>query len=539
VDTTDEAAESRARWVVLVICCMSLLVASLDVSAVNVALPAIRRDLGASIAGLQWTVDGYTLVLATLLILSGSLADRFGRRRIFLVGLALFVIGSLLCSLASTLGWLVGFRMVQAVGGSMLNPVALSIISNTFTDAAERARAMGVWGAVVGVSLALGPVVGGTLVSTIGWRSIFWINVPIGFAAIVLARRYVPESKSARIRRFDPSGQLLVAVSVAALICAIIEGPALGWNSGLIVMLFVAAAVGGAVLLVVETRRAEPLIDLRFFRSAAVSVAALICAIIEGPALGWNSGLIVMLFVAAAVGGAVLLVVETRRAEPLIDLRFFRSAAFSGATFTAFASFAALSGFLFLNSLYLQDERGYSALTAGLLTLPLAVTASVLSPISGRLVAAGLGRVALCVSGGTIAVGASTLVTLTRDSSLTLLTVAYIVLGAGFGMVNAPVSDASMSDMPRSKASVAAAIVSTGRQAGAALGVAVSGSIVAGRTAAGDNLADATHVVWMVIAGLGLVVVILGAVTTTGWARATAASVRDLLDGEEEHANAI
>jgi len=481
VDTTDEAAESRARWVVLVICCMSLLVASLDVSAVNVALPAIRRDLGASIAGLQWTVDGYTLVLATLLILSGSLADRFGRRRIFLVGLALFVIGSLLCSLASTLGWLVGFRMVQAVGGSMLNPVALSIISNTFTDAAERARAMGVWGAVVGVSLALGPVVGGTLVSTIGWRSIFWINVPIGFAAIVLARRYVPESKSARIRRFDPSGQLLVAVSVAALICAIIEGPA----------------------------------------------------------LGWNSGLIVMLFVAAAVGGAVLLVVETRRAEPLIDLRFFRSAAFSGATFTAFASFAALSGFLFLNSLYLQDERGYSALTAGLLTLPLAVTASVLSPISGRLVAAGLGRVALCVSGGTIAVGASTLVTLTRDSSLTLLTVAYIVLGAGFGMVNAPVSDASMSDMPRSKASVAAAIVSTGRQAGAALGVAVSGSIVAGRTAAGDNLADATHVVWMVIAGLGLVVVILGAVTTTGWARATAASVRDLLDGEEEHANAI
>src|ERR1700729_983337 len=173
----------RRRLLILAICCMSLFIVGLDSTIVNVALPSIQRDLHTSVAGLQWVIDAYTLVLASFLMLSGSIADRVGRRRIFQTGLVAFTLGSLLCSLAPSLGWLVAFRMLQAVGGSMLNPVAMSIITNTFTDPRERARAIGVWGGVVGISLALGPVIGGALVGSVGWRAIFWINIPVGVAA--------------------------------------------------------------------------------------------------------------------------------------------------------------------------------------------------------------------------------------------------------------------------------------------------------------------------------------------------------------------
>src|SRR5580692_6152532 len=178
------------RYTILATCCFALFLVSMDVTIVNVALPAIRRDLHASVAGLQWSIDGYTVVVACFLLLSGSMADRFGRRKTFQVGLAVFSVGSLLCSLAPTTGALVGFRMVQAVGGSMLNPVAMSIIVNTFTDIKERARAIGVWGAVFGLSMAAGPLLGGALVDRVGWRSIFWVNVPIGVLAIGLTARF-------------------------------------------------------------------------------------------------------------------------------------------------------------------------------------------------------------------------------------------------------------------------------------------------------------------------------------------------------------
>src|SRR3954468_17493005 len=189
------------RLLILGICCLSLLIVGLDNTIVNIAVPAIGRDLHAPLSGLQWTIDAYTLVLASLLILGGSTADRIGRRRVFQTGLVLFGAGSLLCGLAPSLGWLIAFRMVQAVGGSMLNPVALSIITNTFTEPRERARAIGVWGGVVGISLGVGPIVGGLLTETIGWRSIFWINVPIGLAAVVLAALFVPESRAPRARK--------------------------------------------------------------------------------------------------------------------------------------------------------------------------------------------------------------------------------------------------------------------------------------------------------------------------------------------------
>src|SRR4051794_32910455 len=195
----DSPGPSAARRrLILLICCMSLLIVGLDNTIVNVALPSIGRELHTRVAGLQWVVDSYTLVLASLLILGGSTGDRLGRRRVFQAGLIIFTLASLLCSLATSLGLLIAFRMFQAVGGSMLNPVAMSIIRNVFTDPRERAQAIGVWGATIGISLALGPVLGGALVDGIGWRSIFWINVPIGALAVLLTMRFVPESRAPR-----------------------------------------------------------------------------------------------------------------------------------------------------------------------------------------------------------------------------------------------------------------------------------------------------------------------------------------------------
>lgn len=248
----------RRRQLVLAICCMSLLIVSLDNTVLNVALPSMQEELHATVAGMQWTIDAYTLVLASLLMLAGSTADRIGRRKIFKIGLVLFTLGSLLCSVAPNLESLVAFRMVQAVGGSMLNPVAMSIITNTFTDPRERARAIGVWGGVVGISMAAGPVIGGLLVDSVGWRSIFWVNLPVGLAALLLTWRYVPESRAPKPRRPDPVGQLLVIGLLGSLTYAIIEAPSAGWTSARILAFAALSACSLVGLLLYEPRRAEP-----------------------------------------------------------------------------------------------------------------------------------------------------------------------------------------------------------------------------------------------------------------------------------------
>src|SRR5215472_7245980 len=257
----------RRRVLVLAVCCASIVVVVMDISIVNVALPAMRRDLHASVPGLQWTVDAYTIVLASFLVLAGSTADRVGRRRIFQIGLAAFGLGSLLCSLAPGTGWLIAARALQAAGGTMLNPVAMSIIANTFPEPGERARAIGVFGSVSGLSLALGPILGGALVDGFGWRAIFWVNVPIVAAAIVCTALFVPESRAARARRFDPVGQALMIVVLGSVVYAVIESTSLGWASPFIVALLVAAVFGLAGLVSYEPRRADPLLELRLFRS--------------------------------------------------------------------------------------------------------------------------------------------------------------------------------------------------------------------------------------------------------------------------------
>ena len=468
---------SRKRRIgVLLICSMSLLIVGLDVTIVNVALPSIGGDFHASVSGLQWTVDAYTLVLASFLMLSGSTADRFGRRRTFLTGLAVFVTGSLLCSLAPSLAFLVVFRMIQALGGSMLNPVAMSIITNTFTDPRERAQAIGVWAAVVGVSMALGPVLGGVLVDSIGWRSIFWINIPIGLAAAVLALRFVPESRAPHRRRLDGVGQILVIVLLSSLTYGIIEAPGHGWSS--------------------------PIILSAFSLSAAALVAL----------LRW----------------------EPRREEPLIELRFFRSIPFASATVIAVAAFASLGGFLFMNTLYLQEVRGLSPLGAGLDTLPMAAMTMVLPPISGRLVATRGARPSLVVAGAALMVSCLMLTRISGTTPFAWLFAAYVVFGIGFGFVNAPITNAAVSGMPRAQAGVAAGIASTSRQIGQTLGVAVVGALVTSAIASSAHLdlAAASHAGWWILAGCGALVLVLGLVATSGHALATARRTAEELNPE-------
>jgi EmrB/QacA subfamily drug resistance transporter len=457
----------RRRRLVLAICCMSLLIVGLDNTIVNVALPSIGRELHASVSQLQWTVDAYTLVLASLLMLSGSMGDRLGRRRVFQTGLAVFTLGSLLCSAAPGLGWLIAFRMLQAVGGSMLNPVAMSIIRNVFTDARERAQAIGMWGATIGISLALGPVLGGALVQGVDWRAIFWINIPVGLLALGLTMRFVPESRAPRPRRLDPVGQLLVIVLLSSLTYAIIEAPSAGWLSVQTVGLFVLAA--------------------------------------------------------AALGA--LVPYEARRHEPLIDPRFFRSVPFSSASAIAVCAFAALGAFLFVNTLYLQEVRvpHLSALAAGLCTLPIAAMTLFFAPLSGRIVGRRGPRLALLVGGLGIMISGLLLTGIQTNTPLAALLPAYFVFGIGFGMVNPPITNTAVLGMPEAQAGVAAAVASTSRQVGQTLGVAVAGAIAAaGAFAVGPGFVHSSHIVWWLLAGCGAVVVLLGLLSTTARANASA-----------------
>jgi EmrB/QacA subfamily drug resistance transporter len=463
--TTAGELSRRRRFLVLAICCASVVVVVMDISIVNVALPAIRRDLHASVSGLQWTVDAYTLVLASFLVLAGSTADRVGRRRIFQVGLAVFGLGSLLCSLAPGIGWLIAARALQAAGGTMLNPVAMAIVATTFPGRAERARAIGVFGSMSGLSLALGPILGGALVDGLGWRSIFWINVPIVAAAIVCTARFVPESRAARARRFDPVGQALVILVLGSVVYAIIESSGLGWTSPVILSLLAVAVLS---------------------------------------ALG-------------------ILSYEPRRADPLLELRLFRSVPFSAAILIALCALCGFGAFLFLTTQYLQDVRGMPALTAGLCLLPVGVLTTVLSPLTGRLVGRRGPRLPLVVAGAALTLGGGASIWLSPATPLPAVLAIYLLFGIFLGTVNPPITNSAVSGMPRSMAGVASSLASTGRQTGTTLGVAISGTIVGSALARGGMaFTSAEHGVWWLVLGLGAVIMVLGLLSTGRWASGTA-----------------
>jgi len=452
------APARRRRLLVLAICCPAIFLVGLDSTALNVALPSIGHDLRVPVSGLQWTVDVYLLVLATMQMAAGTNADRFGRRRIFQAGLALFALGSLLCGLAPGLGWLLAARVIQAAGGSMLNPAAMSVITVTFTDRAERARAVSIWHAVFGISMACGPVLGGVVVAAAGWQGIFWMNIPVALAAAALAARFVPESRAARARRPDPAGQALVIVMLGSLTYAIIEGPAAGWSSPQTVALF------------------------------AVSAAAL----------------------------AALIAWEPRRAEPMIDLRLFGSLQFSGAIAAAAGTFAVLGGFLFLSTLYLQDVRGFTPVAAGLRIAPAAAAVAICAPLAGRLVARRNTRAAMLIAGSALTLSCAALAEITSTVPGLYLLGAYAVLGAGVGMANEPGTYAAVSGLPAEQAGLAGGISSSSRMVGQVLGVAVAGPVLLahlhGPVRSGFTAASWTA--WCVLAGAGYAVLLAGILAT-------------------------
>ncbi len=445
----------KRRLAVLGISCLSLLMIGLDDTTVSIALPTIAKSLNASVSGLQWIADGYTMVLASLVVFGGATADRFGRRKIFRIGQAAFTIGSALCSLAPGLGWLIAFRVLQAMGGSMLNPVAVSLISSVYPNRTQRARAIAVWVGMFGIGMALGPVVGGLLVGTVGWRGIFWVNVPVGLFAIVLTSVFVPESRGAESRRPDWFAQVLVIVILGSLVYAIIEGAYTDWR--------------------------------------ATTIRAL--------------------FIVAAVASAVLIVWELRRTDPLIDLRYFRGLSFSAAVAIALCAFADLGAFLFLTSIYLQVVQGASVIAAGLDMLPTAAAMAVCPSMAAWMTAkTGSARVPLVFGGLMLMLSTILMSRFTGTSANAHLLATFGLFGIGMGMVNSQISVAAVAGMPAGQAGLASGIASASRQVGQALGVAVAGSVLTAK-AHGRVRAEfilASHSVWHLLFWSSCVAVIGG-----------------------------
>ncbi|MFM9705762.1 MFS transporter [Streptomyces galilaeus] len=441
--------DARRRWSILAVCALSMFLVGVDTTIVNVGLPEIGHGLAVGTHGLEWVVDAYTVVLASLLVVSGALADRWGRRRVFRCGLLVFGLASLACALAPSLGVLVAARAVQGIGASMLSPVALAIVVNAMPDPRERARAIGVWASVFGLSMAAGPVTGGALIAAFGWRSVFWINVPVVVMALVLVAVFVPESRAARARRLDLPGQVLLTALICLVVGVLIEGPRIGWTSP--------AAVAGYAL------------------------------------------------VTAAATGFVL--VELRRDEPLMDLGLFRRPPFATAVLGATAVFVALNVSLLLNTLYLQHTRGWTPLESGAATLPMAVGATLCAPWSGSLVARLGPRRPLILAGVFTTAGGLCLTNLGQHTSVPLILLAHLLIGVGFGFANAPLTNTAVSGLPSSRAGVAGAITSTARQVGAAVGIAVAGGLVAGTDPSG--FAAASRPGWLLVSGCGVFLLVV------------------------------
>lgn len=413
-------------------------------------------------------------------MVSGATADRYGRKRLFQIGLVTFAVGSLACSLAPSVGVLIAARALQAVGGSMLNPVAMSIITQIFVDPRERARAIGVWGSVVGISMAAGPIVGGVLIDTIGWRAVFWINLPICLIAIVLTAILVPESRSPIMRTLDPVGQALAMI-----------------------------ALGGAVY-----------------------------GLIEGPGHGWGSPRTVIVFAVAAAAFVGFLLWERRHDDPFIDLRFFGSVPFASATVIAICAFANWGGFLFLMSLYLQEDRGFSAVGTGAMLVPPAIAVLICSPLSGRAVGRWGTRPSLVIAGIALLISSSMMLFIDDATPVPLLAFMFFIFGLGFGMINAPITNSAVAGMPRHRAGAASAVASTSRQIGVSLGVALAGSVTglaAAHTAI--DFSTAMTAMWWIVIAFSAAILVLGIVSTTPWALRTAQTVSDrLIEPEMSHA---
>jgi EmrB/QacA subfamily drug resistance transporter len=402
--------------------CVATFMLLLDITVVNTALPAIQKDLGGSFTDLQWVIDAYALSLAALVLTAGSLADRLGRRRVFAFGLAVFSAASLLCAMAPDPTFLNVARGLQGIGGAVMFAVSLALVAQEFPSGAERGMAMGIYGATIGVSVAVGPLIGGALTDGIGWQSIFLINVPVGIAAIAVTYWKLRESRDPNASRIDWGGLLTFSTALLLLVLALVRGNDEGWGSALIEALFAAAA--------------------------ALMVA----------------------FIA----------IETRVAEPMLPLGLFKRRAFTGVQLAAFAVSASMFALFLYLTLYLQQFLGYSAIEAGLRYLPITIGAFLVAPLAGMALARVQAR--YLMTGGLLLTGTGLLLMsgLEMDSSWTALLVGFIVAGLGVGLLNPVVADVALSVVPKEQSGMAAGINDTFRQVGVAVGTAAWGAIFLG-----------------------------------------------------------
>jgi EmrB/QacA subfamily drug resistance transporter len=425
----DEKVHAR-RWLTLGVLCLSLLIIVMDNTILNVAIPSLIRDLDASNSEIQWIIDGYTLVFAGLLLTTGSLSDRFGRKGALQIGIVLFAVGSASAALSTSTTHLIASRAFMGIGGALIMPSTLSILTNVFRDPRERGRAIGVWAGFSGLAVAVGPVTGGLLLRHFDWSSVFWVNLPIGAIALVAGYFLVPTSKDPNQGRLDPLGAVLSIVGLGSLLFGIIEGPAKGWSDPL---------VAGAFVLGV-----------------------------------------------AAVASFILW--ELHSDHPMLDMRFFTNRRFTAANSAITLTFFAMFGSMFLMTQYWQFVHGYSPLGAGVRLVPYALTMMITAPISARVVErAGTKRV---VTTGLLII-CTALVSLSFIKATTpyLLAISlFCLMSIGMGMTMAPATESVMGSLPREKAGVGSAVNDTTRQMGGALGVAIIGSVVSSVYAA--NVTD-------------------------------------------------
>jgi EmrB/QacA subfamily drug resistance transporter len=422
----DPEIAHRRRWITLLVLCISLIVITLDNTILNVALPTLSHPeadggLGASASQLQWFVDSYVIVFAGLLLTAGSLGDRFGRYRALALGLAVFGVGSAMSAFATSSTMLIGTRSLMGLGGAFIMPSTLSIITNVFTDPAERGKAIGIWAGVSALGIGLGPITGGFLLDHFWWGSVFIVNVPIVIVGLVLGYLFIPESRDPSKPHLDPVGAVLSIAGLTTVLWAVIEAPDHGWTAPEIVAAFVAGFSILAGFMVWEIRSSHPMLDMRFFRNPRFSAAS----------------------------GAITLV------------------------------FLALFGTLFLLTQYLQSVLGYSTVKAGAVLLPQAITLMIFAPLSNVWVQR-LGN-KVVVTTGLLLVTASLLLfnVLDADSTTGVVIAISMLLGLGMANIMAPATDSIMGSLPRAKAGVGSAMNDTTRQVGGAVGVAVLGSLLA------------------------------------------------------------
>ena len=418
--TPASVGESR-RWGALVVLCLSIVLTTLDVTILNVTLPTLVRSLHASATELQWIVDAYSVVFASLLLTAGSLGDRFGRLGALGLGLGVFAVGSTASALATSPAQLIAARGFTGIGAAFVFPTTLSLLTNVFPSPVERQRAIAVWAGAAGIGIGLGPVVGGLLLRSFYWGSVFWVNVPVCLLALVAGRRLVPTSRDPARSPLDPPGLVLSAVGFGALVYAIIEGPERGWTS--------APVAGG--------------------------------------------------FAVAAVVLAVFVAVERRRAHPMLDVRLFANPRFTAASLAITALFFSLTGGIFLQTLHLQFGLGYDPLGAGIRTVPMAVFLLVVPPLTPRLVRA-FGTRAMCCAGlviGGVAMAARG--TFGVHTHYDAILLSQCLFGLGMGITVAPATASIMGAVGQARAGIGSAVNDTTRTVGGALGVAIMGSVAA------------------------------------------------------------